>query len=248
MAISVLILVKNEENNIKECIESCTFADEVVVIDDGSTDKTEEIALSLGARVIHRSMNGDWGGQQTFAIQQAKYEWIFFIDADERCTPELCEEIKKVVAEGKKYGFWVKRINHFKHKMVKHGPLSPDWVCRLMPTEGSYVEGFVHPLIVHQFEDKKLQKTMIHYTYETWEQYLRKMNQYSTLGAEKNVQRGKKANFFLDVVLRPIFAFFKMYILKLGILDGKLGFILSVSYANYTMNKYIKHMLIDEEK
>ena len=90
MAISVLILVKNEENNIKECIESCTFADEVVVIDDGSTDKTEEIALSLGARVIHRSMNGDWGGQQTFAIQQAKYEWIFFIDADERCTPELC--------------------------------------------------------------------------------------------------------------------------------------------------------------
>ena len=132
--------------------------------------------------------------------------------------------------------------------MVKHGPLSPDWVCRLMPTEGSYVEGFVHPKIVHQFEDKKLHRTMIHYTYETWEQYLRKMNQYSTLGAEKNVQKGKTTNFLLDIVLRPIFAFFKMYILKLGILDGKLGFILSVSYANYTMNKYIKQMLINEEK
>lgn len=240
MAISVLILVKNEENNIKECIESCTFADEVVVIDDGSTDKTEEIALSLGARVIHRSMNGDWGGQQTFAIQQAKYEWIFFIDADERCTPELCEEIKKVVAGGKKYGYWVKRINHFKHKMVKHGPLSPDWVCRLMPTEGSYVEGFVHPKIVHQFEDKKLQKTMIHYTYETWDQYLRKMNQYSTLAAEKNKKEGKKCNFLFDIIFRPAFAFFKMYILKLGFLDGQLGYMLCRNYANYTMNKYIK--------
>ena len=85
--VSVLILARNEENNIKDCIESCNFADEVIVIDDNSTDKTKEIAEQLGARVINRSMNGDWGGQQTFAIQQAKYEWIFFIDADERCTP-----------------------------------------------------------------------------------------------------------------------------------------------------------------
>ena len=88
--VSVLILARNEENNIKDCIESCNFADEVIVIDDNSTDKTKEIAEQLGARVINRSMNGDWGGQQTFAIQQAKYEWIFFIDADERCSPELC--------------------------------------------------------------------------------------------------------------------------------------------------------------
>ena len=238
--VSVLILAKNEEKNIGECIESCSFADEVIVIDDGSTDKTQEIAKALGARVIQHSMNGDWGGQQTFAIHQAKNPWIFFIDADERCTPELCKEIKEKVIKGDKYGYWVRRINHFKHQVVKHGPLSPDWVCRLMPTEGSYVEGFVHPKIVHQFQDKKMQSDMLHYTYETWEQYLNKMNHYSTLAARKNKENGKKSNFLLDIILRPAFAFFKMYILKLGILDGQIGYMLSKNYANYTMNKYIK--------
>lgn len=238
--VSVLILAKNEEKNICECISSCSFASEVIVIDDGSTDKTKEIAEGLGARVIQHSMNGDWGGQQTFAIQQAKYPWIFFIDADERCTPELCAEIAEKVEQGDKYGYWVRRINHFKHKIVKHGPLSPDWVCRLMPTEGSYVEGFVHPKIVHQFKDKRLKYDMLHYTYETWEQYLNKMNHYSTLAAKKNMEQGKKSNFILDIILRPAFAFFKMYILKLGILDGQIGYMLCKSYANYTMNKYIK--------
>ncbi len=243
--VSVLILAKNEEKNIGECIESCSFADEVIVIDDGSTDKTQEIAKALGARVIQHSMNGDWGGQQTFAIQQAKNPWIFFIDADERCTPELCKEIKEKVIKGDKYGYWVRRINHFKHQVVKHGPLSPDWVCRLMPTEGSYVEGFVHPKIVHQFQDKKMQSDMLHYTYETWEQYLNKMNHYSTLAARKNKENGKKSNFLLDIILRPAFAFFKMYILKLGILDGQIGYMLSKNYANYTMNKYIKMKFLD---
>lgn len=238
--ISVLILAKNEEKNIGDCITSCSFADEVLVIDDGSTDRTQEIAEGLGARVIHRSMNGDWGGQQTFAIQQAKHPWIFFIDADERCTPALCEEIKMVVTKGDKYGYWVRRINHFKHKIVKHGPLSPDWVCRLMPKEGSYVEGFVHPKIVHQYKDMRLTKDMLHYTYETWDQYLRKMNQYSTLAAEKYKKEGKSCNFLFDVMFRPAFAFFKMYVLKLGFLDGKIGYMLSANYANYTMNKYIK--------
>ena len=238
--VSVLILAKNEEKNISDCINSCSFAGEVLVIDDGSTDNTRQIAESLGARVIHRSMNGDWGGQQTFAIEQARNPWIFFIDADERCTPELAKEIREKVENGDKFGYWVRRINHFNRKMVKHGPLSPDWVCRLIPTEGSYVEGFVHPKIVHQFEDKRLCHDMLHYTYDTWEQYLNKMNHYSTLAAKKNIENGKKSIFLLDIILRPAFAFFKMYILKLGVLDGQIGYMLSKNYANYTMNKYIK--------
>ena len=109
-----------------------------------------------------------------------------------------------------------------------------------MPREGSYVEGFVHPKIVHQHKDKKLTKDMLHYTYETWDQYLRKMNQYSTLAAEKSKKEGKKCNFFFDVMFRPAFAFFKMYVLKLGFLDGQIGFMLCANYANYTMNKYVK--------
>ena len=245
--ISVLILAKNEAHNIQECIESCRFADEVIVIDDFSTDQTAQIARSLGAKVIERSMNGDWGGQQTFAIEQAQCEWIFFIDADERCTPSLCDEIRQVVTSGEKYGYWVKRINHFQKQLVQYGPLSPDWVCRLMPKQGSRVEGFVHPKIIHQHSDKKLTHTMLHYTYQTWEQYLRKMNQYSTLAAEKNYQEGKRCHVVFDIVLRPAFAFFKMYVLKKGFLDGALGYMLSKNYANYTMNKYIKLKYLQQQ-
>ena len=103
--LSVLILAKNEEDNIKECIESILFADEIIVIDDYSTDATAAIAESLGAKVVKRAMNGDWGAQQTFAINQANCEWIYFIDADERMTPELAEEVKKAVILNEKYTY-----------------------------------------------------------------------------------------------------------------------------------------------
>ena len=244
--LSVLILARNEENNIEECINSVNFASEIIVIDDNSTDRTKELAEAKGARVINRAMNGDWGSQQTFAIEQAKEEWIFFIDCDERVTPELANEIIVAVKKGDKFGYWIKRINHFKHKKVNHGPLSPDWVCRLMPKEESYVTGFVHPKIVHKFKDKRLIKPMIHYTYETWTQYLNKMNQYSMLAAKKYYDAGKRSNFFPDIVFRPAWAFFRMYILKLGFLDGKLGYVLCKNYANYTMNKYSKLIELED--
>ncbi|MGL5206910.1 MAG: glycosyltransferase family 2 protein [Acidaminococcaceae bacterium] len=245
--ISVLILARNEEKNMAECIKSCDFAGEIIVIDDFSTDETQKVSESLGARVFKRNMNGDWGGQQTFAIQQATKPWIFFIDADERVTSELSKEIIETVQSGDKFGYWIKRINHFKHKKVDHGPLSPDWVCRLMPTEGSYVTGFVHPKIVHKFSDRRLTKPMLHYTYETWTQYLNKMNQYSELAAKKRHDSGKSFNFLFDIIVRPSWAFFKMYILKQGFLDGKLGYMLCANYANYTMNKYAKLWQLETE-
>ena len=145
--ISVLILARNEEANIRECIESCTFAGEVIVIDDFSTDDTEKIAEACGARVIRRAMDGDWGGQQTFAVEQARCGWIFFIDADERCTPEAAEEIARTVEKGEKAAYWLRRQNRFRHNKAVHGVLRPDYVCRLMPAEGVRVEGYTSPSI-----------------------------------------------------------------------------------------------------
>ncbi|MBQ7418245.1 MAG: glycosyltransferase family 2 protein, partial [Acidaminococcaceae bacterium] len=107
--ISALILAKNEERNIADCIKTVLFCDEVLVIDDFSTDKTKEIAESLGGRVLQRSMAGDWGGQQTFAIRNASHEWVLFVDADERISEELAEEIKATVARGEKNAYWIKR-------------------------------------------------------------------------------------------------------------------------------------------
>lgn len=239
-AVSVLILAKNEEQNIKDCIESCSFADEILVIDDFSSDKTVEIAESLGARVITHAMNGDWGGQQTFAIQQATHDWIFFIDADERCTPALADEIVKTVVKGEKFAYWIQRRNRFHHNKATHGTLRPDYVCRLMPKEGSYVEGYVHPAIITPYEDRRLVSHMYHYTYDNWTQYLNKLNNYTTLAAEKYKKEGKSCSFFKDIVFRPGWAFFKMYVLDKGFLDGKLGWILAVNHYFYTLNKYVK--------
>jgi len=238
--LSVLILAKNEERNIGDCIKSCRFADDILIIDDGSTDRTQEIAEKLGARVIYHSMNGDWGAQQTFAIQQAKYPWIFFIDADERCTPELAEEITKTVEKNEQYAYWIKRKNKFKNNVASHGSLRPDYVCRLMPAKGSYVEGEVHPAIITPYENKKLKAHMYHFTYDNWEQHLNKINKYTTLAAEKYKHQGKEVSFFRDVVLRPLWAFFKEYIIDLGFLDGKIGWVFAVAHYYYTTMKYAK--------
>ncbi len=238
--VSVLILAKNEQENIASCIKSCHFANEVIVIDDFSTDDTATIAISLGAKVIQRAMAGDWGGQQTFAIQQAHHEWIFFLDADERVTPSLAIEIEKAVKLNDKYAYWVLRKNRFHFNKATHGVLRPDYVCRLMPAKDSYVEGYVHPAIVTPYANKKLSGWMEHYTYDNWEQYFNKFNNYTKLAAEKYRKQGKKCSFFKDIIMRPFWAFIKMYFIQRGILDGKLGWILSVNHYFYTMNKYVK--------
>ena len=238
--VSVIILAKNEEEKIGNCIKSCLFANEILVIDDGSTDKTVEIAKTLGARVLHRSMNGDWGAQQTFGIQQASFDWIFFIDADELCTPELAKEIEDVVTRNEPGEYWIKRINKFIHNKATHGVLRPDYVSRLMPKKDSYVEGYVHPAIITPYSKKKLKAHMYHYTYDNWTQYLNKLNNYTTLAAEKYKKDNKKCGFFKDIVFRPTWAFIKMYILNKGFMDGKMGWILSVNHYFYTMNKYVK--------
>ena len=238
--ISVLILAKNEEKNIEDCIRSVTFAKEVLVINDFSTDETKELAETLGARVIERSMAGDWGGQQTFAIKQAKYDWILFLDADERISPKLAEEIQQILNQGEQCAYWIKRENKFYHNKATHGVLRPDYVCRLMPAKGSYVEGYVHPTIITPYPNKKLKHKMYHYTYDNWDQYFSKFNIYTKLAAEKYKKQGKKVSFFSDIILRPLWAFLKVYFLQGGIFDGKMGWILSVNHYFYTMNKYVK--------
>lgn len=238
--VSVLIVARNEEHNIKECILSCGFAKEIIVIDDNSTDGTVELAEQLGAKVFTRAMNGDWGAQQTFAIQQATNPWIFLIDADERCTPELEKEISEAVTVNKSFAFWIKRKNKFHNNTAEHGTLRPDYVCRLMPTEGTYVDGYVHQKIMTPYPNQKLKAHMVHYTYDSWAQYLNKLNNYTTLSAEKYKKEGKKCNFGKDILFRPAWAFFKMYFLGLGFLDGKIGWILAANHYFYTMNKYVK--------
>ena len=242
--VSVLILAKNEEKNITDCIDSVkNFADEIIVIDDFSTDSTIELAKNHGAKVFQRALNGDWASQRNFAIQQATCDWIFFLDSDERATQELAEEIKKILAvDDKKFAWRTARLSYFYGQPLKHGGWFPDYVTRLLPREGTTVTGLVHEKIVHQCVEKNIDsaKHLIHYPYRDWDHQLRKMSVYTDLMAEKMHNEGKTANVLRDIIFRPLWAGFRMYILRGGFLDGVVGLCQSGFHVFYTMVKYIK--------
>jgi glycosyltransferase involved in cell wall biosynthesis len=248
LSLTILILAKNEEHNIEDCLQSAQFADEIVVIDDFSTDQTPQIAQRFGAKVIKHSMDQNWGMQQTFAISQASCDWIFFLDADERIPPILAEEIKQVMAFGELFTYKVPRLNHFMGKEVKHCGWYPDYGIHLLPRKEVRVEGFVHPTIIHPYPVRFLKNYLIHYTYISWEQYFNKFNNYTSLAAKKMFEKGKKAHFINDIMLRPCYAFIKMYILQSGWLDGRQGIILSVFHYFYTMAKYVKLYYLQKQQ
>ena len=247
--LTVLILAKNEEKNIADCIKSADFAGEVIVIDDFSTDKTAEISHSLGAKVIQHALAGNWGGQQTFAIKQASNDWIYFLDADERISKRLKAKICELVeADDRRYAYCNSRLNYFWNQPLRHGGWFPDDVVRLLPAEGAYVTGFVHPAFHHPYKEVKLPKDdyLIHYPYRDWEHYFGKLNFYTTLAAKKSYEAGKRAS-LLDMIMHPMWASFRMYFLRGGWRDGRVGFVLASFHYFYTMAKYVKLYYLDKK-
>ncbi len=242
--ISVVLLTRNEEINIDACLRSCAFADELIVVDDGSTDRTVEIAESHGARVFHRALNGDWAAQKNFGIAQAARHWVYLIDADERVTPDLAKKLLECAA-GEDKAYWVQRHNRFKHIRAEHGTMRPDWVCRLVPKARVRVVGQVHEAVCCDCPAEKIRGDgMIHYPYRTWRQYMNKINTYSELSAEKYLSEGRNVVFWRDVMLRPIWSFIKIYFINRGFLDGKAGFVFSINNSVYTMMKYVKYYFL----
>ena len=242
LPLTVIILVRNEEDNISDCIDSCSFASEVLIIDDNSSDRTIEIAQKKGnfVRILHRSMNGDWGAQQTFGINQARNDWILFLDADERISTELKNNIISIFPSIDNCCYWVQRKNYFNSEQVSHGILRPDWVARLMPTKGSRVEGLVHPKIICPYENRRLKGYLLHHPYKSWDHYFSKFNKYTKLSAEKYFASGRRCSFFRDIILRPLWAFLKVYFINKGFLDGKYGLVFSIYHYFYTMTKYVR--------
>ncbi len=228
--LSIIILTKNNENTISYALESSKFADEIIVIDSGSSDKTLDIVKSFDVRLIEQEWLG-YSKQKQLGVDLAKNDWVLVLDSDEEITNALKEEIKNTLVNPKKDGYYVPRKNIYFGKMLNYG-LYPDRHIRLFnKTKGSFNGRDVHESVKIDGKVGYLKNYMIHYAYTTIDECIDKFNEYSTLGAKNNLFKR---------LISPNWIFFKMYILKLGFLDGWHGFITAKLYKEYTFWKYTK--------
>ncbi len=232
--LSVVIITKNEERFIGDAIKSSQFANEVLILDSGSTDKTCKIAEKLGAKVYTNEWLG-FGLQKNAAVKLASNDWVFVLDSDERITVKLREEIIKTLENPKADGYFTGRLNNFFGKNIKTCGLYPDYSVRLFNRcKGSFSKVNVHESVQLQSKPSYLKNHMIHLAYDSIDEFIQKQNRYSTLNS-------KKKNIF-KAVLNPYWTFFKLFIIKRGFLDGWHGFVISKLYAQYTFWKYIKNL------
>ena len=238
--IAVLILTKNEEKNIVDCISSVSFADEILVIDSGSTDKTQVLARQAGARVLTHPMDEQgFAGQRNFALAQTKADWVFYLDADERVSGALAAEIKAAIRQTAEAAYEIKRVSVVMGQEMHHGVYRPDYIARLFPRTAVTWTGVVHERAEVQLPVRRLQAPARHYSDTSWEQYFAKFNQYTTLMAEKMQQQGKRTG-FIGMQLHALYAFFQMYVIKQGFRDGRQGLLLCLYHYFYTLTKYVK--------
>ena len=239
MRLAVIILTHNEEHHIEACIGSAAFADEILVIDDCSTDRTAQLARAAGARVVVHPLAGDFAGQRNFALTATAADWVLYVDADERVSPETAGALRRVMAEGARAVYEVRRVNVAFGQRMHYGAHRPDYPRRFFPRDAVRWEGLVHERTVSGLPVRRLGGCLLHYTYTDWDRYFQKFNQYTTLMAKRQYAEGRRAP-FLKILLDPPFAFVRFYILQRGFLDGRLGFILAMLHGFYTMVKYVK--------
>ncbi len=239
--LSVVTLTMNEERNIVDCLESVRWADQLIVVDSGSTDNTVELAKRFTADVFVRGWEG-YGAARNFALSRATGDWIFWLDADERVTPELAGEIKSVLRDdrGAPTGYLVARRAYFLGRWIRHSGWYPSRVTRMFRRgKGAFNESRVHEQLMMDGSVAAFQNDLIHYTDPTLEHYFTKFNSYTSLAADDMLAAGRRFS-PLDLLFRPPFLFLKMYILRLGFLDGLQGLILALLSAAYVFTKYAK--------
>jgi len=234
--LTVLIPCKNEDKNIRACIESALpIADEILVADSGSTDATMEIAHAMGCRIIEREYvhSGDF---KNWAIPQASHPWVFILDADERLTPELVDEIGGVLSAPQYEAYEINRRSYFMGHPIRHGVWWPDRLVRLFRRQLGRFEGANdHALLILQSgRVGKLKADFDHYTFWNFQQYLPKVYRYASVQAQLWNQNGRRSSWF-QLVFRGPLRFFQSYILKLGFLDGMAGLLCSamVGYQSF---------------
>ncbi len=241
----IIILTKNEEKDIEAAVQNARqCADEVLVVDSGSTDRTVELAKKNGARVVFREWDNDFAAQRNFALTQTAADWVLYLDADERLNEPLAKRICDIMAADAKEAAMKKQYS-FQRKTVafgkkfSYGPLHPDWVPRLFPRESVTWEGKVHEHPECKLPLEKLPGHVEHYTYKSWQEWADKMSKYSSIWAEEAYKNGRRTT-LPEALVHGIGSVFSMLVVQRGFMDGWMGICLSCMYCFYTMQKYLK--------
>jgi glycosyltransferase involved in cell wall biosynthesis len=247
LSLSVIVITNNEANNILDCLASVSFADQIIVVDSGSTDGTVELARSAGAQVLQTADWPGFGAQKNRALDLATRDWVFSIDADERVTPDLAEQIKAAInfenISNKHLGscdaYEIPRLTQFCGQWIRHCGWTPDHVLRLFKRGSArFSNDLVHERLVQsQGTCGKLRTPMLHFSYPTPASYWRKLDQYSQAWAKQRHLEGRQTS-MLRAAMSGVVAFVRTYFLRLGFLDGALGFAVCTMQAQSAFGKY----------
>ena len=244
--ISVMIITKDEEKNILDCLKSVDWADEIIVVDSESTDRTVELTKQLTDKIFIRKWEG-YVSQKRYALSLTTYEWVLSVDADERITPQLKEEILNLLP-GDYSGFRIRRKNFLLKKEITSCGWEKDYQLRLMRKDkASFSDRLVHEKFIVDGKVGTLNNPMLHYTFSSFSEYFSKINHYSSLKALELVTKKKSVNSW-TIFSHTVAAFFAFFIIKRGFKDGIYGLIISLLHSVSTMMNYIKLWELQNKK
>lgn len=249
MRLSVIVITRNVEATVRRCLESVAWADEIVVVDSGSTDRTVEICRELGARVHATTDWPGYGPQKNRALALATCDWVLSLDADEWLTPALRSAIERAIAAPNgKAAFAMPRSSTFCGRPMRHSGWWPDYIVRLFRRDSArFSDDLVHERTIVQGATGMLRDPLLHESITSLEQMIGKMNSYSSASAAMLSRRGRRAS-LATALFHGWWAFTRTYFLRLGFLDGREGFILAAANAEGAYYRYLKLMLLGERK
>ncbi|MEK8018512.1 MAG: glycosyltransferase family 2 protein [Candidatus Parabeggiatoa sp.] len=246
-SISVIIITFNAAHHINACLASCAWCDEIIIVDSGSTDNTVALCRSYTDKIF---ITDDWPGfgpQKNRALDKATGKWVLSLDADERISAILQQEIKDVINQAMETAFRLPRQSRYCGRWIKHSGWAPDYVIRLFRRESArFSDDLVHEKVeVLQGKVGTLKTPLLHYAFNSLEEVLEKVNRYSSANAQQHYAQGQQAS-LTKAIVHGLWAFVRTYLLRAGFLDGREGFMLAVSNAEGTYYRYLKLMYLQE--
>ncbi len=238
MKLSGVVIAKNEEKNIKDCLECLRFCEEVVLVDSGSTDQTVSIANGLGAKVFLKEFK-DFASQKNYGIERANGDWVLLLDADERLSPSLADEIQRTLANPKVAGYYLLRKNRLLGRWMYFGENRRDYQLRLVLRPKALFQGLVHERVYLSEKTARLKEPLLHYSTDRISEYMKKLNTYAFLEAETLRREGRPVDLG-QMKRRPLFLFFRLVFIKAAVLDGMEGVLFSILSAYYEFIRLAK--------